>query len=87
MAGSSRSCQRVLVQFARSYSSGGVKHHKLVVAGGGTGGCAVAARACRALGQGNVAIIEPAQVSRSNQLLVGILETIPQHCIGQVLII
>lgn len=56
-----RAVPRVLVQIARNYSAGSTKHHKLVVAGGGTGGCSVAARACRALGQGNVAVIEPAQ--------------------------
>jgi hypothetical protein len=37
-------------------------HHKLVVAGGGTGGCSVSARACRALGPGTVAVIEPSEV-------------------------
>ncbi|XP_060582923.1 sulfide:quinone oxidoreductase, mitochondrial-like [Ruditapes philippinarum] len=36
-------------------------HHKLVVAGGGTGGCSVSARACRALGPGTVAVIEPSE--------------------------
>ena len=53
------------MQVVRRYSSAGsVKHHRLVVAGGGTGGCSVAARACRALGQGNVAVIEPAAVRK-----------------------
>ncbi|KAL4237657.1 hypothetical protein ACF0H5_002371 [Mactra antiquata] len=57
-----RASQRVLVQLVRSYSntSKDVNHYKLVVAGGGTGGCSVAARACKTFGQGNVAIIEPA---------------------------
>lgn len=37
------------------------KYYKVVVAGGGTGGTAVAARACRAFGPGKVAVIEPAE--------------------------
>ncbi|XP_053398451.1 sulfide:quinone oxidoreductase, mitochondrial-like [Mercenaria mercenaria] len=56
---------RVLfVKFVRNYSSergNDTIHHKLVVAGGGTGGCSVSARACRALGPGTVAVIEPAE--------------------------
>ena len=39
-----------------------VKHYPMVVLGGGTGGCSVAARACRMLGSGNVAVVDPAQV-------------------------
>ena len=39
-----------------------VKHFPLVVLGGGAGGCSVAARSCRMLGQGNVAVVEPAKV-------------------------
>lgn len=35
------------------------EHHKVVVVGGGTGGIAVAARLCRALGEPDVAIIDP----------------------------
>ncbi|XP_052767901.1 sulfide:quinone oxidoreductase, mitochondrial-like [Mya arenaria] len=57
---SCRRMQRVLVQFTRSYSEGG-RHYKVVIAGGGTGGCSVGARACRTFGRGNVAIIEPAK--------------------------
>jgi len=63
MNSSPRAAGRVLVQLVRGYSSGsGSKHYRLVIAGGGSGGCSVAARACRALGAGNVAVIEPAQV-------------------------
>ena len=36
--------------------------YKLVIVGGGTGGCATAARFCRELGRGHVAVIEPSQV-------------------------
>ena len=39
------------------------KHFPLVVLGGGAGGCSVAARSCRMLGSGNVAVVEPAKVS------------------------
>lgn len=39
-----------------------VKHFPLVVLGGGAGGCSVAARSCRMLGSGNVAVVEPAKV-------------------------
>lgn len=38
-----------------------VKHYPMVILGGGTGGCSVAARACRMLGTGNVAVVEPSQ--------------------------
>lgn len=62
----SRAGRTLFVQLVRRYSSGkDVKHYKLVIAGGGTGGCSVAARACRALGQGNVAVIEPAEVRKT----------------------
>lgn len=62
---SSRASSRVLVHLVRNYSNStkDVKHYKLVVAGGGTGGCSVAARACKKFGKGNVAVIEPADVS------------------------
>lgn len=63
MSTSSRAVQMLLVQTVRRYSSAGVKHYQVVVAGGGSGGCAVAARACRALGSGKVAVIDPAQVT------------------------
>lgn len=48
-------------QFARTthYNK---ESYKLVVVGGGTGGCATAARFCRRLGKGNVAVIEPSEV-------------------------
>ena len=62
----SRAGRSLFLQLVRNYSNSAgkdVKHYKLVVAGGGTGGCSVAARACRALGAGNVAVIEPAEVS------------------------
>ena len=38
--------------------------YKLVVVGGGSGGCSAAAKFCRDLGgKGNVAVIEPSEVS------------------------
>ena len=39
-----------------------VKYHPVVVLGGGSGGCSMAARLCRMLGQGNVAVVEPSRV-------------------------
>ena len=39
------------------------KSYKLVVVGGGAGGCATAAMFSRKLGPGNVAVIEPSDVS------------------------
>ncbi|XP_064645090.1 sulfide:quinone oxidoreductase, mitochondrial-like [Lineus longissimus] len=36
------------------------KGYKVVVVGGGAGGCSTAARLCRQVGKGNVAVIEPA---------------------------
>ena len=39
------------------------KSYKLVVVGGGTGGCATAAMFSRKLGPGSVAVIEPSDVS------------------------
>ena len=39
------------------------KYFPLVVLGGGSGGCSMAARACRLLGPGNVAVVDPAQVN------------------------
>jgi hypothetical protein len=68
---SSRAGRSFFVQLVRKYSNtagSDVKHYKIVVAGGGTGGCSVAARACRALGAGNVAVIEPAEVSHLSRL-------------------
>ena len=44
------------------------KHFPLVVLGGGAGGCSVAARSCRMLGSGNVAVVEPAKVSVFNSI-------------------
>lgn len=38
------------------------QHYKIVVAGGGTGGTAVAARACRAFGPRKVAVVDPAEI-------------------------
>lgn len=46
-----------------------VKHYPMVILGGGTGGCSVAARACRMLGTGNVAVVEPSQVRLYNYYL------------------
>ena len=37
--------------------------YRLVVVGGGSGGCSVAAKFCAYLPQGNVAVIEPNDVS------------------------
>ncbi|XP_061190132.1 sulfide:quinone oxidoreductase, mitochondrial-like [Saccostrea echinata] len=37
------------------------KSYKLVVVGGGTGGCSTAARFCHRLGKGKVAVIEPSE--------------------------
>lgn len=48
---------------------GDIKHHKLVIAGGGTGGCSVSARACRVLGPGNVGVVEPSEVFCSKCLM------------------
>ena len=39
-----------------------VKHYPVVVLGGGSGGCSMASRLCRILGDGNVAVVEPAKV-------------------------
>ena len=39
-----------------------VKHYPMVVLGGGAGGCSVAARACRMLDKGSVAVVDSAQV-------------------------
>ena len=39
-----------------------VKFHPVVVLGGGSGGCSMASRLCRVLGQGNVAVVEPSRV-------------------------
>ncbi|KAK7479537.1 hypothetical protein BaRGS_00029254 [Batillaria attramentaria] len=36
--------------------------YKLVVVGGGSGGCATAAKFCRELGKGNVAVVEPSEI-------------------------
>lgn len=60
MGTSSRVLRTLYVQAVRNYSTKDAKHYKVVVAGGGSGGCAVAARACRAFGSGKVAVIEPA---------------------------
>lgn len=38
------------------------KSYKLVVVGGGAGGCSTASRFCRRLGKGQVAVIEPSEV-------------------------
>ncbi|XP_053398463.1 sulfide:quinone oxidoreductase, mitochondrial-like [Mercenaria mercenaria] len=62
MTTSARALRTLVVQVTRKYSSTADKvHYKVVVAGGGAGGCAVAARVSRALGPGNVAVIEPAK--------------------------
>nr|QTJ02331.1 sulfide quinone oxidoreductase 2 [Xenograpsus testudinatus] len=45
-----------------STSSKACKSYKLVVVGGGAGGCATAAKFSSKLGKGNVAVIEPADV-------------------------
>ena len=38
-------------------------HFPVVVLGGGSAGCSMAARMCRMLGNMNVAVVEPAKVS------------------------
>ena len=60
--------QSVLLMNGRSVAtqSKDIKHFPLVVLGGGAGGCSVAARSCRMLGQGNVAVVEPAKVKKDN---------------------
>lgn len=40
-----------------------ILRYKLVVVGGGSGGCSVAAKFAKKLGKGQVAVIEPAQAS------------------------
>ncbi|KAL4237534.1 hypothetical protein ACF0H5_002248 [Mactra antiquata] len=50
----------VFVKSVRTYSQD-VKHYKLVVAGAGSGGCAVAARLTKDFGHGNIAVIDPAE--------------------------
>lgn len=50
--------------FRREFTTTAVnngKHYPLVIVGGGAGGCAVASRACRALGAGKVAVVEPSK--------------------------
>lgn len=46
-----------------SVTSNNDASYKLVVVGGGAGGCATAAKFCRYLGKGQVAIVEPSEVS------------------------
>ncbi|XP_060582922.1 sulfide:quinone oxidoreductase, mitochondrial-like [Ruditapes philippinarum] len=94
---SSRAGRSLFVQLVRKYSNtagSDVKHYKVVVAGGGTGGCSVAARACRALGAGNVAVIEPAEyhyyqpmwtlvgagIKRVDQSAMPMSEVLPKKC-------
>ena len=72
MASSANRVSKVCVRFVRNYSSDVVKHYKVVIAGGGTGGISIGARACRKFGAGNVAIIEPAKVSESDSMLYGV---------------
>ncbi|WAR19447.1 SQOR-like protein [Mya arenaria] len=62
MALSTNKVGKVFVHFVRNYSAETTKHYKVVVAGGGSGGLSIGARACRQFGVGNVAIIEPAKV-------------------------
>lgn len=57
-----RAGRSFLMQCIRNYSQD-VKHYKLVIAGGGSGGCAVAARLTKEFGQGNVAVVDPAEVT------------------------
>ena len=42
--------------------SNNVRHFPVVVLGGGSGGCSMASRLCRVLGNGNVAVVDPAKV-------------------------
>jgi NADPH-dependent 2,4-dienoyl-CoA reductase/sulfur reductase-like enzyme len=46
--------------FSSSSYLGADQHYRLVVVGGGSGGCATAAKFARKLGKGKVAVIEPA---------------------------
>ena len=52
------------------YQTRNVKHYPVVVLGGGSGGCSMASRLCRLLGQGNVAVVEPSKVVLYLVLLV-----------------
>ena len=52
----------ILTVRAASSQAKNVTHYPMVVLGGGAGGSSVAARACRFLGMGNVAVVDPAKV-------------------------
>ncbi len=54
--------QPSLRYYARPVSEG-KNHYKVLVAGGGTGGCAVAGRLRDAVQHGDLAVIEPREVS------------------------
>lgn len=94
---SARTGRTVFLQCVRYYSSAqgkDVKHYRLVVAGGGTGGCSVAARACRAFGPGKVAVVEPAEyhyyqpmwtlvgagIKKVDQSAMPMTEVLPKQC-------
>lgn len=93
---SCRTGRAVFVQCARYYSAQAkdVKHYRLVVAGGGTGGCSVASRACRAFGPGKVAVIEPSEyhyyqpmwtlvgagIKKVDQSAMPMTQVLPKYC-------
>ena len=59
------------IRSASSQTAKNVKHFPMVVLGGGTGGTSVAARACRMLGNGNVAVVDPSEVLIFTYLILG----------------
>ena len=52
-----------------SRSAGSNDSYKLVVVGGGAGGCSTASNFCRLLGKGRVAVIEPSEVRKVQSFL------------------
>ncbi len=44
-------------------ATAGKNHYKVLIAGGGTGGCAVAGRLRKSIKPGDLAVIEPTDVS------------------------
>lgn len=58
-------------RFFSTTPSADQKSYKLVVVGGGTGGCSTAARFSHHLGKGKVAVIEPSEVKCVTVCLCG----------------
>lgn len=56
--------------FSTSRTSHSKKHYQLLVVGGGSGGCATAAKFARKLGKGHVAVVDPSEVSLAYSLRV-----------------